>query len=515
MIASFKGWLGHLSTAGKLLVILSAAVLPLGLVLVWAATQAINQTNKALTNYADDQGRIVSRAVESLIARNVLALRIAASGVLRDGSPDPCAMAARSLALAPGVASRFELADPGGQPFCRSGNFRPDRPTLLVRPGEIRLWVSDGGSALYYRAGLIGGQATGLVTAAELREAAVASASQLNHVDLTDGTRTMMLIDQPAESTAETDNIARERLVATGILIRSVVSIQRIASVDRLVLLLPLLMWIVAAMLSWLLVTRFLIRPLRSVQKAVSGYQPGGEPFALPTNLGSATEIEELGQAFARAVERIEHSEHQMGEALAGQRKLVREVHHRVKNNLQVVASLLNIHGRTAATVDARAAYASIGRRVDALAVVHRNHYAELEDNQGIALRSLLGELASSLRSSAPEEAHSLNIDLDLETLNSTQDVAVAVAFFTTEIVEFAMLRCPDEPLELQLRRNGDRTARFSLSSPVLNPDLADDPDRRQFERIIAGLAKQLRSTLEKTMGRYSVDLPVFPPRTI
>ena len=127
----------------------------------------------------------------------------------------------------------------------------------------------------------------------------------------------------------------------------------------------------------------------------------------------------------------------------------------------------------------------------------------------------MLGELASSLRSSAPEEAHALNIDLDLETLNSTQDVAVAVAFFTTEIVEFAMLRCPEQPVELSLRRNGDRTARFSLSSPVLDPALADNPDRRQFERIVVGLAKQLRSTLDKTMGRYSIDLPVFPPRTI
>jgi hypothetical protein len=33
-----------------------------------------------------------------------------------------------------------------------------------------------------------------------------------------------------------------------------------------------------------------------------------------------------------------------------------------------------------------------------------------------------------------------------------------------------------------------------------------------QFERIVAGLAKQLRSTLDRKLGRYSVDLPVFPP---
>jgi two-component system, sensor histidine kinase PdtaS len=83
----------------------------------------------------------------------------------------------------------------------------------------------------------------------------------------------------------------------------------------------------------------------------------------------------------------------------------IREVHHRVKNNLQVVASLLNLHARGAKTEDASAAYASIQRRVDALAVVHRNHYAELEENRGVALKPLISELGANLRANAPAGA--------------------------------------------------------------------------------------------------------------
>ena len=40
-----------------------------------------------------------------------------------------------------------------------------------------------------------------------------------------------------------------------------------------------------------------------------------------------------------------------------------------------------------------------------------------------------------------------------------------------------------------------------------------EDKEKQQFERIIGGLAKQLRSTLDRKLGRYSVDLPVFPAR--
>jgi two-component system, sensor histidine kinase PdtaS len=184
-----------------------------------------------------------------------------------------------------------------------------------------------------------------------------------------------------------------------------------------------------------------------------------------------------------------------------------------VKNNLQVVASLLNIHGRSAGAAEARAAYAGIGRRVGALSIVHRNHYAEMEENRGISLRPLITELAAELRASAPEAARALRIDLDLDTANTTQDVAVAVSFLVTEIVEFAMLRSPEEPIEIELRRTSELTARLTLSSKVLVPDDEQIPGKPQFERIVAGLAKQLRSPLDRKLGRYSVDLPVFPPR--
>ena len=159
-----------------------------------------------------------------------------------------------------------------------------------------------------------------------------------------------------------------------------------------------------------------------------------------------------------------------MAGALEGQRRLVREVHHRVKNNLQVVASLLNIHGRSAEAAEARAAYDSISRRVGALSIVHRNHFAEMEENRGIALRPLLSELAAELRAGAPEPARGLLVELDLDTIYTTQDVAVAVAFLVTEIVECAMLTCPKDPIEISLRRTSELTARLTLGSPILVP---------------------------------------------
>ena len=72
-----------------------------------------------------------------------------------------------------------------------------------------------------------------------------------------------------------------------------------------------------------------------------------------------------------------------MSGALEGQRRLVREVHHRVKNNLlQVVASLLNIHGRSAETARL-APLMPASADASGPSIVHRNHFAEMEENRG------------------------------------------------------------------------------------------------------------------------------------
>ncbi len=289
--------------------------------------------------------------------------------------------------------------------------------------------------------------------------------------------------------------------------------IPMITTGDRLLLLLPFLMWIVAALLTWVLVTRLFIRPLRQLQRAVVRYEPGDADFVLPQKLGPATEIQELRDAFARAVARVEESEHSMANALEGQRRLVREVHHRVKNNLQVVASLINIHGRTAETsMPARPMARSAGasaRWPSSTAIISRRWRRIAGSRSARSCPNLRRSFAQRLRN----RRAGLRIELDLEGANTTQDVAVSVAFLVTEIVEFAMLRTPEDPIEISLRRTSELTARLTMNSKVLNPDEEGDREKVQFERIIAGLAKQLRSTLERKLGRYSVEFPVFPPR--
>jgi two-component sensor histidine kinase len=194
------------------------------------------------------------------------------------------------------------------------------------------------------------------------------------------------------------------------------------------------------------------------------------------------------------------------------QKKLVREVHHRVKNNLQVVASLLNLHSRGSPNEDVAAAYASIQRRVDALAVVHRNHYAELEENRGVGLKPLISELGANLRATAPRSAANMSIRLDLDPFYATQDVAVSVAFLVTEMVEYAMF-CGAPTVTITLAdSDGPGRATLSVESESLRGGTAcDESLTDRFERIVTGLSRQLRTqvTRDAEAGRYALDIAV------
>ncbi|MBU1462507.1 MAG: sensor histidine kinase, partial [Alphaproteobacteria bacterium] len=185
------------------------------------------------------------------------------------------------------------------------------------------------------------------------------------------------------------------------------------ATLARLLsLFLPLVMWFAAAAVGWFVVNRLLIRPLVLLRRSVAAYHPGEVLEPLQKVRTPAQEIVALGETFREISEDVATHEAEMAQGLETQRKLTREVHHRVKNNLQIIASLINLHARSAHDPEAVEAYASIQRRVDALSVVHRNHFAELEDNRGVGVRPLISELSASLRGTAPAQARRFGIQI-------------------------------------------------------------------------------------------------------
>ena len=203
----FDNW----PTGTKLLLILSAALLPLGMALAWAARSSLEAANNANRAAAEEQGRAVAQAIESLIARNALALGVAANGAFRDSRTDLCAATARSLALTPAIANRFVIRDPDGTLRCSHGDIIPRFNDRLVGPGAIGLWVSPADRMVDYRTGVVGGIATGELTVQEIRAEIEQAVGHTLGVSISDGTNALTIIDDPAANEADRRPLRRVR----------------------------------------------------------------------------------------------------------------------------------------------------------------------------------------------------------------------------------------------------------------------------------------------------------------
>ena len=122
--------------------------------------------------------------------------------------------------------------------------------------------------------------------------------------------------------------------------------------------------------------------------------------------------------------------------ALATRELLLKEVHHRVKNNLQLVSSLLGIQSRRAADPNTRRSLEDASARVTAIAELHRNLYRG-DRPDTVELASYLRQLCADLSSTIPQSAE--EVKLSTEPMDLPVDTVVPLALIVSELFTNAL----------------------------------------------------------------------------
>ena len=506
----------RLPTGAKIFLILSAALLPLAII----AFLASMRTTETADDIAAAQLRVAlnesGRKLANEMIGDMTALRATLSALDADpGDAPSCARAQGVFAQQVASGTRFAILDRRGVPLCGSrlpGAVAP-LPPRADQPITARV-VPGSGVTLSIAGKRPGAYAAAFFPQTFLTETAQPSGFALPHdARITGGDQNLTLIDDPTASPFSSRASQRIGLGIDDLKLQMSVRRAPITSPVLLAMLLPILMWLAAACIGWLVVDALLLRPLQRLRRSVAAFTPGEEIDPGAMRAVPSQEIRDLGDTFRALSRTVAAHEAGLAEGLVRQTRLTREVHHRVKNNLQVISSLINFHARGARGKEATEAYSSIQRRVDALAVVHRHHFAELEENRGLSLRSVIGELTSNLRATAPENARHFGIVIDIDSYLVNQDVAIAVTFLLTELIEMAMTLNPATQVRVSVKP-GDADDRAILR--VNAPALIDGDALRlilseRYGRVIEGLSRQLRSRLhhDPLVGAYEIAIAV------
>nr|WP_246521752.1 sensor histidine kinase [Neoroseomonas terrae] len=191
------------------------------------------------------------------------------------------------------------------------------------------------------------------------------------------------------------------------------------------------------------------------------------------------------------------------------------EIHHRVKNNLQVVASLLNLQADRLRNPSAQAEFAVARDRVQALATLHRHLYLH-QSFERISMRPFLDELSRQLGDALGAGPDSgVRIDIDTEDLEMGSDQAISLALLLTEAVSNAMRHGFPEGragrILISLHVEGDTAHLVVEDDGVGLDDAADGNSDGLGMRLIEGFAGHLGGEAEIT-GEQGTRIAVrFP----
>lgn len=202
---------------------------------------------------------------------------------------------------------------------------------------------------------------------------------------------------------------------------------------------LPLIAFSVALLAVWIAIDSLVLRWLSRLTRTVRVYGAGRYQFKAGQTFEKApAEISKLARAMDVMAKDIGERDKDLKLAIASRDAAVREIHHRVKNNLQIVTSFLNLQGRQLRDPEAKAAISAARHRIDALAIVHQTLYQN-ERLEQVQLKPFLTGLVSHLSEALGMEESGVEIVQDYEDVMRPADDAIPMALFIVEAITNAM----------------------------------------------------------------------------
>jgi two-component sensor histidine kinase len=202
-------------------------------------------------------------------------------------------------------------------------------------------------------------------------------------------------------------------------------------------LLLPLLAFTLALAAVWIVAERVVVRWLHYLQRIATIYAKG-RLTVRPLQAGHApVEIRELAHTLEIMAEAIAARDGSLRASLAEKDALMREIHHRVKNNLQVISSLISMQQRALTDPAARTAMFDTRQRIAALALIYRALY-QGADLKRVNLRQFLGELIGQLVMEQQAGGRLVRTELDADDLIIDPDKLAPFALFAVEAISNA-----------------------------------------------------------------------------
>lgn len=196
----------------------------------------------------------------------------------------------------------------------------------------------------------------------------------------------------------------------------------------------PLLAFLLALTTVMLVSEQAVIRWIAYLQRVAAIYARGRFTVRPLAAERAPPEIRDLAETLDAMAATIVARDRSLHESLAHKDGLMREIHHRVKNNLQVISSLLSMQERSLSDPAARQAMSDTRQRITALALIYRALY-QGPDLKRVDLGPFLEELTAQLLVGDMAPHPTIATEMHADPLIIDPDKLAPLALFSVEAI--------------------------------------------------------------------------------
>jgi two-component sensor histidine kinase len=193
---------------------------------------------------------------------------------------------------------------------------------------------------------------------------------------------------------------------------------------------------------------------------------------------------------------------------------LMKELHHRVKNNLQIVSSLLNLQSAKIDDPSAQKALMEGQHRIEAMSLIHQKLY-QTKTSSRVNIQEFITELAESLMHAYGYKTGNFNLQLQVHVQELEADIAIPVGLILNEVVtnafKYAFKNVNDPSLHISLKESGHKLQLTIADNGRELTEKAWKTSASFGRQLMQSLTMQLEGSMQLNCDAGSVFTFTFP----
>ncbi|WP_172300293.1 sensor histidine kinase [Pseudoruegeria sp. HB172150] len=266
----------------------------------------------------------------------------------------------------------------------------------------------------------------------------------------------------------------------------------------------PIAMWLVCLGVAFFAVQRMVIRPTRNLRARMLQFMRSRRLTEPKDDRAVPRELRDMEDTWMRLAENVLHDEAELYDTIHQRTVLLKEVHHRVKNNLQLIVSILNMKVRNAERgSEVRYALGDIRDRVMGIARVHQNLY-ETSTAERVHVGELLRTIVTQIVQSGISHPEDIDFTEHYDDIVVYPDQAVPLALAVTELLTNALKHFGDPQqtrpsLSVSLNRDGENRAKLVVCNSICDQPTEGEPPAGSGLglALVTAFSQQIEGTAE------------------